>query len=156
MADDLLTCPFCGMQFSREDTLCQHGCPLGSLCTLVRCPNCLYEYPAQPDRKGFWRKVLGRRIRPVKGHPARVTTVLELEAGERAVVMTVGDERAGRHNALAVFGIVPGSAIRLLQRQPACVVRVGETELALEPAIAKRILVQRAVTAEPRPPTLGG
>ena len=42
-----------------------------------------------------------------------------------------------------MFGLVPGARIRLIQRQPACVVKVGETELALDPEIARDVLVAR-------------
>jgi DtxR family Mn-dependent transcriptional regulator len=46
-----------------------------------------------------------------------------------------------RHNSLAVFGLVPGAEITLLQHQPACVVQIGETQLAIDPEIAESILV---------------
>jgi DtxR family Mn-dependent transcriptional regulator len=46
-----------------------------------------------------------------------------------------------RHNSLAVFGVVPGAEITLLQQQPACVVQIGETQLALDPEIAESILL---------------
>jgi Fe2+ transport system protein FeoA len=41
-----------------------------------------------------------------------------------------------------VFGLGPDAEITLVQRQPACVIRIGETELALDPDIARDILVQ--------------
>jgi len=46
-----------------------------------------------------------------------------------------------RHNALAVFGLVPGAEVTLVQHRPSPVVRVGETTLALDKEIAEEIVV---------------
>ena len=43
-----------------------------------------------------------------------------------------------------LFGLVPGSEIELVERQPAYVIRVGETELALDAEIAREILIEPA------------
>lgn len=143
MAGEYLTCPFCGMEFLKQDTLCQHGCPLGGSCHLVRCPNCLYEYPEQPAPLTWWERLCGRKDASPLGHPAEVLTARELRPGERVSVLRLGGARADRQNTLAVFGIVPGAQLELVQQQPVCVVRVGETELALDLEIASDILVQR-------------
>jgi len=45
---------------------------------------------------------------------------------------------------LAVYGMTAGARVTLQQKQPSFVVRVGETELALEADIARQILVRRA------------
>jgi Fe2+ transport system protein FeoA len=39
---------------------------------------------------------------------------------------------------------VPGAEVTLIQRRPACVVKIGETELALDPEIAADLLVRPA------------
>ena len=142
MANGYLTCPFCGMEFLKQDTLCQHGCPLGASCRLIRCPNCLYEYPEKPAPFTWWERLRGRRD-DLLAHPARVLTVRELRRGERATVLRMGGEPPERRNALAVFGITVGAEIEVVQQRPSCVIRVDETELALDPEIAETILVQR-------------
>ena len=43
---------------------------------------------------------------------------------------------------LAAFGINPGSEITLHQTRPAFVVRLGETELAIDKEIAREIFVR--------------
>jgi Fe2+ transport system protein FeoA len=43
---------------------------------------------------------------------------------------------------LSAFGLVPGSDVELLQRRPAAVLRVGETELALGDDVLERIWVK--------------
>jgi Fe2+ transport system protein FeoA len=72
----------------------------------------------------------------------RFQPVSDLESGQSAIVIALGGG-ASRRNALAVFGLVPESEITLVQSRPACVVRIGETELALDPEIAREILVRR-------------
>ena len=41
-----------------------------------------------------------------------------------------------------MFGVVPGAVVTIVQQQPACVIKVGETELALDREIAREILVE--------------
>jgi DtxR family Mn-dependent transcriptional regulator/ferrous iron transport protein A len=138
------TCPLCGLAFSRDDALCRHGCPLSEMCHLVRCPGCGYEFPLRPrgGQGGRFQRLfrLGRR------HARRLEpespTVLDLERGARARVLHLHGERA--RDALAVFGLVPGADFELLQKSPAFVLRVGETELALDREVASRILVEPA------------
>ena len=148
MADRYLTCPMCGFEFERGDTLCAHGCPLGSLCRLVRCPSCAYEFPEIPRTVSWAQRMFRRRRRlPLAADvahalPKHVRTADELESGERAKVLCLGASATDRHRTLTVFGVVPGAEIQMIQRQPACVIQVGETELALDPVIAQDILVE--------------
>jgi DtxR family Mn-dependent transcriptional regulator len=71
----------------------------------------------------------------------------ELKEGEPAELVCLSCEHAGRRNTLAVYGLVPGSLLVLQQKRPAFVVRVGETELAIEADIAREILVKRLPAA---------
>lgn len=146
MAGRILTCPFCGFEFERDDALCHHGCPLGAMCNLARCPACDYEFPRRLP-SGTW---LGRLLR--RGEAAAppgpmldsgLVTVEDLCGGERAEVVCLAGESPGRRNSLAVFGLVPGSEITLVQRQPSYVVQVGETVLALEGEVARDIVVRQ-------------
>ncbi len=137
-----LTCPLCGFEFDREDTLCSHGCPLGPVCNLLRCPSCEYEFPETPRRVSWLRKLLGRRDEGPSRLPADVRRATELPSGARAEILCLGDTRSPRQDRLGAFGVVPGAEITLVQRQPACVIRIGETELALDREIADEILVR--------------
>ena len=74
--------------------------------------------------------------------PEGIKAVTELAGGDRATVVCMGGQNPARHNTLAVFGLVPGAEVVLVQQQPSCVVRVGETDLALDRDIAREILVQ--------------
>jgi Fe2+ transport system protein FeoA len=50
---------------------------------------------------------------------------------------------------LASFGVVPGATVRLQQSRPAAVLCVGETTLALDPAIVADIYVKRIAEVVP-------
>ena len=141
---DEATCPLCGLSFSRADALCHHGCPLAEMCHLVKCPGCGYEFPERPrgTQAGGSRLQrlfqLGRRKERTLAPTA--ATVCDLDCGARAGVLLLAGERS--RDALAVFGLIPGADFQLLQKQPAFVLRVGETELALDHEVASRILVE--------------
>jgi Fe2+ transport system protein FeoA len=143
MAEPLLICPLCGFEFQRSDALCHHGCPLGAMCHLARCPQCEYEFPEQAPGLSWLRRLL-RKERTVPPMPAEgFLTVRDLAGGESAEVVCLGGENPGRRNHLAVFGLVPGAGIRLVQRAPSFVLEIGETILALDADVAKDIVVKR-------------
>ena len=109
MAEPLLICPLCGFEFQRSDALCHHGCPLGAMCHLARCPQCEYEFPEQAPGLSWLRRLL-RKERAVPPMPAEgFLTVRDLAGGESAEVVCLGGENPGRRNHLAVFGLVPGA-----------------------------------------------
>jgi Fe2+ transport system protein FeoA len=66
----------------------------------------------------------------------------ELSAGAAATVVSINSRRSARMARLSAFGLLPGSRLHLLQRHPALVVKVGETEVALEAAVAREITVR--------------
>ncbi len=136
-----LTCPLCGFEFDKADTVCAHGCPLGAMCALVRCPACGYEYPETPRAVSWLGRLFRRRGAP-QSLPEGIRPLSELRGGQRAEVMCLGSTRTPRHTRLGVFGLVPGAQVRVIQQRPACVIKVGETELALDREIARDILVE--------------
>ena len=137
-----LHCSLCGFEFQKHDTACAHGCPLGKFCNLVRCPNCQYEFPERPESIGLLQRLF-HRPRPVPAPRRDSIPLPELEEGETSELVCLNCTHPSRSNALAVFGLVPGSRLVLQQKRPAYVVRVGQTELALEPSIASDIYVKR-------------
>ncbi|MCL7963611.1 MAG: ferrous iron transport protein A, partial [marine benthic group bacterium] len=126
------------------------------MCRLVRCPSCKYEFPETPAAVGLFRRIFVRkRSLPVAASethlPETVRAASELRPGQRATVLCVGATASDRHRTLTVFGVVPGAELRIVQQQPACVIRVGETELALDREIAREILVEPAEMEGDRP-----
>lgn len=147
MSTRYLVCPFCGFEFEKVDTLCRHGCPMNVVCHLVRCPSCEYEFPERMEQQSWIRRLKQRRSPGEVGMAANVLPVKSLKKGEQANVVCLASASSSLRNTLAVFGLIPGSEITLIQRYPSCVVRIGETELALDSDIARKIMVARLENA---------
>jgi Fe2+ transport system protein FeoA len=65
-----------------------------------------------------------------------------LNVGTAGVVVRVMGDEPGRADRLAALGVTPGATIKVLQRFPGFVFRCDETELAVEPEVARVILVK--------------
>ena len=57
--------------------------------------------------------------------------------------MYVETKKHDRLDKLASFGLVPGAIVTMHQRQPSLVVRIGETQLAMDELIARSVQVQK-------------
>lgn len=67
----------------------------------------------------------------------------ELRPGEEAVVAYIGSRSSERIERISGLGIVPGIPVHLEQRQPTFILRLGETQLALDREIMQDIYVRR-------------
>jgi len=65
-----------------------------------------------------------------------------LDVGERGVVLRVLRDNPARADRLKALGVTPGARVRLLQRFPGFVFECDQTELAVEPSVARAILVE--------------
>jgi Fe2+ transport system protein FeoA len=107
-----------------------------------RCPSCDYEFTDRPRVVSWLGRLFGRGGSECAKQTQATPTVCDMEAGQRARVKGVLTSKGRRHNTLATFGLVAGSDVELVQRRPEYVVRVGETELALDADIARDILIE--------------
>lgn len=64
-----------------------------------------------------------------------------MRAGESGVVAEVILGPSGRGDRLAALGVTPGARVRVLQTFPGIVFECDETELAVERAVARIIMV---------------
>lgn len=69
-------------------------------------------------------------------------TLDQLQPGQSASVIDLLSRDPARLDRLSGYGLVPGSAVEMRQHRPALIVRVGETEISLDSAVAREILVQ--------------
>jgi Fe2+ transport system protein FeoA len=136
--NEILHCPLCGFKFEKANAVCTHGCPLGKFCKLIKCPSCQYEFP-EPSRPLRW---LARWLHAPPATPGALD-LTQIESGETVEFAGMAPGAEGRGRALAVYGMTPGARFALQQKRPAFVVRVGETELALDADIARQIVVRR-------------
>lgn len=74
----------------------------------------------------------------------RAVPLHRLRPGQRAQVIELRSENPARLARLGALGLMPGSWIVVLQRKPALVLRVSETEISLDDAVAGEILVRPA------------
>ena len=66
-----------------------------------------------------------------------------LAVGERGVVVRVLRDNPERAERLRALGVTPGARVRVLQRFPGFIFECDQTELAVEPMVARAILVER-------------
>lgn len=67
----------------------------------------------------------------------------QLAVGEEGRVVFISPRVPERMTRLSNLGVVPGAIVRLQQRRPAAVLRVGETTLALDSEAAGEIYVKK-------------
>ena len=82
----------------------------------------------------------GRATRAEK--EAGVIPLTDLTAGTECVIVRVESRHRTRTDRLAAYGVTPGRVLTLQQKFPTFVVRVGETDLALDEEIASDVLVR--------------
>ena len=75
---------------------------------------------------------------------AQLLTLADLRAGESAQIDCVECEHAARCERLSAYGLVEGQTITLVQKSPAFVIRVDETELALDEEVARCVRIVKS------------
>ena len=75
---------------------------------------------------------------------SRPVPLHRLKPGQRAQVIELKSDNHSRLARLGALGLMPGSWLVVLQRKPALVLRVGETEISLDDVVAREILVRPA------------
>jgi len=90
----------------------------------------------KPIPQGECCKKLSHHVKPL------VMPMSDLEPGARGRIVFIAPKDHSRMDRLSSLGIVPGTEVQLHQKRPAFVIRIGETELALEMEIAGEIYVK--------------
>ncbi len=157
MADKVnrsIVCPLCSHSFTPSGLACHSHCPLGSRCNLICCPQCGYQLVDETRSRtaGWLRRLLPAAKPPVTTavRPSAINGALPLThipvgmAVEVCAFESVGADQLARFTA---FGLTPGTRIELVQRHPAPVLRIGETELAVSREIVEHIWVQPSAAA---------
>lgn len=106
-----------------------------SICTLLGHPR--YCPHHKPIPEGDCCRQARRELKPI------VVSCDQLQVGESARIAYFSSREHSRLLKLSALGISPGISLRLIQKWPAYVVQCEETEIALEPEIAKNIYVWR-------------
>lgn len=105
-----------------------------SICTLLGHPTSCPHGKAIPP--GNCCEKVNKEIRPV------VAPLTELRLGDMAKISYIVTKYHERLDRLSSMGLLPGVQIRLHQRQPTYIIQMGETQIALDTAIARDIYVR--------------
>lgn len=145
-----MRCQLCGHEFETTGLACHAECPMGSHCNLICCPNCGYQ--AVDDTKSslanFFRwlwPAAGKAARKGRTHKrpaASLVPLTHVPEGKKVEVGATDGMPPSRLTKLSVFGLVPGGYVEVLQRRPAPIIRVDQTELTLSEDILEQIWVR--------------
>jgi Fe2+ transport system protein FeoA len=80
-----------------------------------------------------------RRPRPQRSGPQPVS---RLRAGESGIIVRIRSTAPERLVKLSSLGVMPGVRVTLVQRNPAVVLQIAETSIALDGEVADDILVE--------------
>ena len=105
-----------------------------SICTLLGHPLSCPHGKAIPP--GDCCEKTSKEIRPV------VMPLTDLRSGDKAKVSYIVTKYHELLDRLSSMGLLPGVQIRLHQRQPTYIIQMGETQIALDNAIARDIYVR--------------
>lgn len=131
MKDEFVEADACRMEHILSEELTD------SVCTFLgHPPTCPH---GKPIPKGECCKKYRLEVTPV------VTRLSDFEVGSEGRIVFIIPKETARIGRLSSVGVVPGSTIRLLQKMPSCVIQIDETTIALDPDIAKEILVKKIV-----------
>ena len=67
----------------------------------------------------------------------------ELQPGERGTVSCLDQPASRAAWKLAAMGVLPGAELRVVQRYPACIFRIGHAEFAVDQHMAEHVRVHR-------------
>lgn len=105
-----------------------------SVCTFLgHPPTCPHGKPIPPGACCLKRS---ERLKPL------VVRLIDMEPGSTGKIVLISPKHRERYDKLSTFGLTPGNVVRLVQRYPSYVVRIGETELALDAEIVSEIYVR--------------
>jgi DtxR family Mn-dependent transcriptional regulator len=106
-----------------------------SVCTFLgHPPTCIH---GKPIPRGECCAKFKKEMKPL------VIPLDELGLGEEGRIVFIAPKSHQRLDRLSTLGIVPGSTVRMHQKNPSHVLQIGETTLALDRDIVKDIYVKR-------------
>ena len=109
-----------------------------SVCTFLgHPPTCIH---GKPIPRGDCCSKFKKEMKPL------VIPLEDLGLGEEGRIVFIAPKSHQRLDRLSTLGIVPGSIVRMHQKNPSHVLQIGETTLALDKDIVKDIYVKKTNT----------
>lgn len=135
-----IACGLCGARFDPEAEVACGSCPMSGACTLACCPECGYTTVDVGSSRsaGFLARVF-----PSRKPSGEVGATLDgaVVGGRVSIVGFDGEMSTGHRELLRTYGLEPGRTVRVEQHAPVTVVKVDQTEVALEADLAKLVFV---------------
>jgi DtxR family Mn-dependent transcriptional regulator len=66
-----------------------------------------------------------------------------MKAGDGGSVAYLASKQADIVQKLMVMGVLPGATLRVIQTYPCVALQVGQTQMAIDPALAREVYVRR-------------
>lgn len=147
MNDPVTTCALCGHKYPPESHQECISCPVQSDCNIICCPECGYS-DVDPSKSkvvnwissNIFNSKDDNRTQIALDNPPNIT-VADLPPGTEAIVFSLGGIHETRREQLMAYGLAPGRCVQVLQHNPATILKVDQTELAIEDDVARRIIV---------------
>lgn len=149
-----MKCAFCGYEFDETQARsgCQ-GCPMHRSCGKLRCPNCGYEALPEPgliklirrwgEKKMFDKGSSGALAAgSFAGAIPGARSLAEMAPGQSGKILSLNTRDQNQLRKLMAMGILPGVSVRLIQKHPAYVFQVGNTQIAVDRQIAQSMRVE--------------
>lgn len=147
MSDPVTTCALCGYKYRPESHNGCISCPLQSECNIICCPECGYT-DVDPTKSKVVNWISSNILNSRGDEPAHMDlenppsiSVADLPPGTEAIVFSLGGINETRREQLMAYGLAPGRCVQVLQHNPATILKVDQTELAIEDDVARRIIV---------------
>ncbi|MEW5805941.1 MAG: metal-dependent transcriptional regulator [Acidobacteriota bacterium] len=106
-----------------------------SVCTFLSHPSHCPHGKVIPS--GQCCSVLKTELEPL------VKPLTNLQLGEKGKIVFIAPKHHDRLNKLSALGIIPGSIVKMHQRNPSFVIEIGETTIAIDYPIASSIYVKK-------------
>ncbi len=155
-AGTTIQCPMCSFEYATAQEVCHTGCPLAKHCHWLCCPRCGYRIVDEAHSKASrWLQRLwpgkdalpkDKPTTPIPASAAQQTaqfrSLAEVPTGLPVEILGFTNAAPQHMARFAVLGLMPGATAQVLQRYPAPIIRVDETELALSTELLAKIRVR--------------
>lgn len=138
----MITCSFCGYTFNENEANkpCP-GCPMNKNCGYVPCPNCNFMNVKPLLFKWNWfKKKHSCTNKPT--YDQKICKLIDLKPGQQGEIIKINISNID-FKKLTIFNIIPGEIVSLIQKKPCYIIKIGNTQVALDKKIADGIIVKR-------------
>ena len=159
-----MKCSLCGFLFEESSAAsCCGSCPMNSNCKLIKCPRCGFETPPPPQwaetlvifTKGYYRKCRNKagaffrrklcekeERRQEEEHTVNFLSLSNLKQGEEGEISNLSSQDRLMLRKMMAMGMFPGVTIKMEQRFPTYLLRVGESQVTIDENIAGLIQIR--------------